>query len=189
MKLKKLSNNKKLVFKILVMAIVLMFSGQISYARYMHTEILKGEQKVAQSILNLKEGIPIKIDTENKIGNYEFSIENFMEDNISEIGFWYTIEISLNIDLESLESNLNFKLYNDEGEIKLRNLKTEPIFIKGNKKIEQKYRLNIEYNEVELDNIDLNNNFLDKEENEIDEIIEKISGEIHIKINAEQEKI
>lgn len=75
---------------------------------------------------------------------------------------------------------MNFKLYNEEQEIELTNLKTEPILINGNKKIEQKYRLNINYNESEVD---------DKEDIELDKIIEEILSDIHIKINAEQENI
>ena len=175
-----MKRNRKIIFKIVIITIILRFFGKVSYARYTQSDCLKGRQPVAQPIFNLKEGIPIKINTENKTGNYEFSIENFKENKVSDTGFWYTIEIALDVDLESFESNLNFKLYNEEQEIELTNLKTEPILINGNKKIEQKYRLNINYNESEVD---------DKEDIELDKIIEEILSDIHIKINAEQENI
>ena len=70
-----------------------------SYARYINTEVVKGEQKIAKPILNMKEGIPIKIDNENRTKSYEFSIENFKDNDVSEIGFWYTIQIVSNINL------------------------------------------------------------------------------------------
>ena len=70
-----------------------MFIETTSYARYINTEVVKGKQKIVKPILNMKEGIPIKIDNENKTKCYEFSIENFKDNDVSEIGFLYTIQI------------------------------------------------------------------------------------------------
>ena len=159
----------KIIYRILIMTIILMLLEQISYARYIKFDILKSKQTIAQPIFKLKEGKPIKIDKINKNGYYEFSIENFIEDKVSEVGFLYTIEIALNVEVVPIEPKFNFRLYNEEGEIELTNLKTNPIYIKGNEKDEQKYKVNIEYNDDKGDEID------------------RIFGEIQIKVNAEQE--
>lgn len=159
----------KIIYRILIITIILMLLEQISYAKYVKMDILKSKQTIAQPIFNLKEGKPIKIDKINKNGYYEFSIENFIEDKVSEVGFLYTIEIALNVEVVPIEPKFNFRLYNEEGEIELTNLKTNPIYIKGNEKDEQKYKVNIEYNDDKGDEID------------------RIFGEIQIKVNAEQE--
>ena len=160
---------KRRILKIAILTIALILVKSTSYARYMKSEIVKGRQEIIKPIFNVKEGIPIKIDNENKINCYEFVINNFNEDEVSEIGFLYTIEIALNVEVVPIEPKFNFRLYNEEGEIELTNLKTNPIYIKGNEKDEQKYKVNIEYNDDKGDEID------------------RIFGEIQIKVNAEQE--
>ena len=169
---------KKQILKIIILTITLILVESTSYAKYMTSEIIKGKQEIIKPIFNVKEGIPIKIDNKNKINCYEFVIDNFNEDKVSEIGFLYTIEIISNIDLES---NFNIRLYNEEGEIQLSNLKTNPILIKGNERIEQKYKINIEYNES-IENEEEYDEFFD-------DITESISGIIQIKVHADQEMI
>ena len=169
---------KKQILKIIILTITLILVESTSYAKYMTSEIIKGKQEIIKPIFNVKEGIPIKIDNKNKINCYEFVIDNFYEDKVSEIGFLYTIEIISNIDLES---NFNIRLYNEEGEIQLSNLKTNPILIKGNERIEQKYKINIEYNES-IENEEEYDEFFD-------DITESISGIIQIKVHADQEMI
>ena len=179
---------RKIILKITLLTIILILMESTSYARYTKTEILKGKQKIVKPILNMKEGIPIKIDNANRTKSYEFSVENFNENDISEIGFLYTIQIVSNIDLES---NFNLKLYKEDEEIQLSNLKTNPIFIKGNERIEQKYKINIEYKEIKKENNELDETIkADSDfENKLDDLTDEISGKIQIKIHAEQERI
>ena len=61
-------------------------------------------------------------------------------------------------------------MYNEEKQVKLQDLKTEPILIKGNNKIEENYKLKIIYNDVK----DIKSNIMSK---------------IQIKIHSEQGKI
>ena len=164
----------KRILKITILSIILILIETTSYARYINTEVVKVKPKIVKPILNMKEGIPIKIDNENRTKSYEFSIENFKDNDVSEIGFWYTIQIVSSI---NLESNFNIRLYNEEGEIQLSNLKTNPILIKGNERIEQKYKIYIECNESE------------EEEDYRERELENISGIIQIRVSAEQEKI
>ena len=153
------------VKKITLIIIICMIFGEKSYARYIKTEKLKVEQKIARPILKIQEGESIKINTENKEGYYEFSVKNFDSEQISDVNYLYTIQIIFN---SQLSTNPDLELYDSERKITLINMKTNPIFIKGNEKIEQKYRLKINYNEVEGGK----------------DIIDKVQ----IKINAEQEK-
>lgn len=107
-----------------------------------------------------------KISEINNIGYYEFSIKNFKESNISETGFLYTIEI-----LSNTDESIQFELYNEESQIELNNLKTQPIMIRGNEKEEQKYKLKVIY------------------DNEKGTVGKNILEEVQIKVHSEQEKI
>ena len=143
----------------------LTFSAQISYAKYIKTEVICGIQEIAKPILKIEEGETIQVDRTNNTGYYEFSVKNFNEENVSETGFLYTIEI-----VSNLEETVQFELYNGEKQIPLQNLKTWELLITGNEKVEQKYKLKITYNA----------NAENKEES-----IEKIK----IKVHSEQEKV
>ena len=102
----------------------------------------------------------------NNIGYYEFSIRNFNESNISEISFLYTIEI-----ISDTDESIQFELYNEDKQIPLKNLKTEELYIKGNEKIEQKYKLKIIYDNTQGENG------------------KEILEEVQVKVYSQQEKI
>lgn len=155
--------NKKTILVIIIFLII--FSRQISNAKYVKTEIIKVNQAIATPIIEIEEGDSIKINNTNRIGEYKFVVKNFNVQEISEINLIYTIEILINSDLEK---NAKFKLYNNESEVELVNLKTKPILIRGNQKNESNYRLQMDYTEVEE--------------------CQNLSGEIQIKINVEQEQ-
>lgn len=155
--------NKKTILVIIIFLII--FSRQISNAKYVKTEIIKVNQAIATPIIEIEEGDSIKINNTNRIGEYKFVVKNFNVQEISEINLIYTIEILINSDLEK---NAKFKLYNNESEVELVNLKTKPILIGGNQKNENNYRLQMDYTEVEE--------------------CQNLSGEIQIKINVEQEQ-
>ena len=150
---------------IVILIIVAIFSANISYARYIKNECLNIVQEIANPVLEVKEGEIIKIDKINNIGFYEFSIKNFNSKKISEIDSEYTIEI-----ISDIEEAVKFELYNEEKQVKLQDLKTEPILIKGNNKIEENYKLKIIYNDIK----DIKSNIMSK---------------IQIKIHSEQGKI
>lgn len=156
--------NKKRTF-IIIATFILIFSARVSYARYIKTETLSVVQEIATPIFKIEEGNYIQIDKTNNIGYYEFSIKNFNEEKVSEIGFLYTIEIISNIG-----EVVQFELYNGEELIELNNLETERISIKGNEKVEQKYKLKISYNTSK-------------------EIKDGSIEEIQIKVHSEQEKV
>lgn len=59
----------------------------------MTLEKLEAMQEIANPILNIEEGECVEITEENRTAYYEFSVENFKEESVSDIRFWYTIEI------------------------------------------------------------------------------------------------
>lgn len=149
----------------LAFILLLLFTG-IVYGKYVITEKLISTTSVAKPIFIIEGQETTKINEINNIGYYEFSIKNFNETDISDIGFLYTIEI-----ISDLDENVKFELYNTEIQIPLENLKTQELSICGNEKVEQKYKLKVIYDNTNLD-----------KENDISE-------EVQIKVHSEQEKI
>ncbi len=126
----------------------------------MTVEKREAMQEIAKPILSVEEGKNVEITEENRIVYYEFSIKNFKEESVSDISFWYTIEI-----ISSLK-DIEVELYEDEENVQITDLKTNPIFIQNYEKVEQDYRLKITYTGESR----------------------ATSGRIKIKIEAEQEK-
>lgn len=141
-----------------------MLYTHIAYAKYIKTEKISSTNSIAKPIFIVDGEESTKISEINNIGYYEFSIKNFNETNISEVGFLYTIEV-----LAQTGEEIQFELYNEEKQIPLENLKTEKLSIKGNEKIEQKYKLKVIYD----------NSASGKE----------ILEEVQVKVHSEQEKI
>lgn len=121
---------------------------------------------IAKPIFIVKGKEATKISEINNIGYYEFSIKNFNETNISEIGFLYSIEI-----LSNTDESIQFELYNEETLIPLENLKTGQLSISGKEKMEQKYKLKVIYDSSKGDDG------------------KDILEEVQIKVHSEQEKI
>lgn len=136
------------------------------YAKYISIEKLSSKLSIATPIFIVEGKEITKISEKNNIGYYEFSIKNFNETNISEIGFIYTIEIISNTD-----ESIQFELYKNENQIQLNNNKTQEILISANQKKEENYKLKVMY-DITKDN---------KEKN--------IFEEVQIKIHSEQNKI
>ena len=135
------------------------------YARYIKLDTLVVKQEIARPVIEIENGTVLKIDNENKIGYYNLSVKNFTDKYVSDVDLFYRIIIIVD---SKVEKNVELNLYKENEEIELSDLKTEEIFIKGKVKNEQKYRLKINYNNVEGG--------------------ENIRGKIQIKIDAEQEK-
>lgn len=157
--------NKKALIAIIVLIIILLFVPKV-YAKYMDAIILKSNTQIAKPIF-IVEGTEIsKINSINNVGYYEFYVKNYDENNISEIGFNYVIEI-----VTELNESIKFELYKGDEQIELKDLKTNEIYIGANEKIEQKYKLKIIY--------DKNLNSIGKD----------ILQEVQIKVHSEQEEI
>lgn len=157
---------KKTVILIMLTSIIIFLTTNIVYAKYISTDKITSLFKIAKPIFIIEGGEIARISRDSSIGYYEFSIKNFNENEISEIGFEYTIEI-----ISKINEAVKFELYNEENNINLVNLKTEKLLMKGNQKIEEKYHLKIILDDTKL-----------IENEAFSEIIE-------IKIDSEQKKI
>lgn len=146
--------------------LLIILSASNSYAKYINVEKINSMFKIATPIFIVEGESATKISEINNVGYYEFSIKNYNETNVSETGFLYTIEIISNID-----DAIQFELYNGEEQIPLEGLKTKKISIKGNEKVEQKYKLKVTYDLAKGSKG------------------EEILGEVQIKVHSEQEPI
>ena len=146
------------------MIIVLIILTPITYAKYIDTLKMNFNYKIANPIFNIEEGDIAQINITNNIGYYEFSINNYKNEEISDVSFWYIIEV-----VSDIEDNIEFELYQEDNLVALENLKTDKLYIKGQEKTENKYTLKITYDET--------NN------------LKGNSEKVHIKVHSEQEKI
>ena len=126
-------------------------------------EIKIDNKEVNRKLLDLvMRGENLRPLMKNIAGIFAYStVENFKEESVSDISFWYTIEI-----ISSLK-DVEVELYTNEENIPIIDFKTNPIFISNCKKVKQDYKLKITY----------------KGDN-----TSEISEKIKIKIEAEQEK-
>ncbi len=122
--------------------------------------------KIAEPIFIVEGKETTKISAINNIGYYEFSVKNYRNEEISETGFLYSIEV-----ISQTDDSVKFELYNEENQIELDNLKTKQIQIVGNEKTEQKYKLKVTY------------------DNTLGTKGKDILEEVQIKVHSEQEKI
>lgn len=146
------------------MIIVLIILTPITYAKYIDTLKMNFNYKIANPIFNIEEGDMAQINVTNNTGYYEFSINNYKDEEISDVSFWYIIEV-----VSDIEDNIEFELYQEDNLVALENLKTEKIYIKGGEKIQQKYKLKMIYKGKDKEQL----------------LFEKV----HIKIKSEQERI
>ena len=148
----------------MITIVILIILTPITYAKYIDTIKINFGSKIANPIFNIEEGDIAQINIVNNIGYYEFSINNYKDEEISDVSFWYIIEI-----VSDLEDNIEFELYRENNQIALENLKTEKIYIKGGEKTQQKYKLKMIYKGKYKEQL----------------LFEKV----HIKIKSEQERI
>lgn len=158
---------KSKISRIVIIAILIcLLLTHIVYAKYITVDKISTGFNIANPIFIVEGKEATKISEINNIGYYEFSIKNFDESKISEIGFLYTIEI-----LSNTDESIQFELYSDDKLIPLNELKTTELSIKGNEKIEKEYKLKVIYDS--------------SKGTEGKDILE----EVQVKVHSEQEKI
>ena len=97
--------------------------------------------------------------SETKVKNYNTN------DEITQIDLLYTVEI-----LTKTDESITFKLYKNEKEVPLENNKSQEMLLTKNEKKEDKYKLEILYNEEKAQSRD-------------------IFQDIQIKVHSEQRKV
>ena len=96
------------------MIIVLIILTPITYAKYIDTLKMNFNYKIANPIFNIEEGDIAQINITNNIGYYEFSINNYKNEEISDVSFWYIIEV-----VSDIEDNIEFELYQEDNLVAL----------------------------------------------------------------------
>lgn len=126
-------------FFLLILLVLLLLTTSV-FAKYSSKEKLTGTMKIAKPIFLVNGSEKCDISAINNIGYYEFTVRNYDDNDISETGFKYTIEV-----VSETDDSIKFELYNEDELIPLNNLISKELFIDGNQKIEQKYKLKVTY--------------------------------------------
>ena len=161
--------NKKILNVILIILLILILFllgilGGKTYSKYKRTVESNGIAEIAKPVFIVDNDNEIKIDG-NEDTTYTFSVKNFDSVNISDVEMKYTVEI-----LNNSKANLEFELKRN-GEIqKLTNNKTETLIINGITRSTDNFELKIKYNDNPA-------------------IVEDITGNIQVKIEAVQQEV
>lgn len=115
----------------------------VTLAKYRTREKASNSIEIVNPIFSVEGKETTKISAIQNIGYYEFSIKNYNEENISKLGFLYTIEV-----ISETDESIQFELYREDEQIELNDLKTNQLYIAGNEKIEQKYKLKVTYDKT-----------------------------------------
>lgn len=138
--MKQKSNNHKKIIMVLVLLASILLLTPIVFAKYQSLDILNNKTEIAKPIFEVQGTESSKISAIQNKGYYDFTIKNFNDTGISEIGFLYTIEIIADVD-----ESIQFELYKEDEKIELQDLKTKPLSIQANQEIEQNYKLIVTY--------------------------------------------
>lgn len=149
---------------ILIIILFLIFTPK-SFAKYIETVFMKGKTEIAKPIFIVQGTEISKINSINNVGYYDFIVKNYNNNEISEVGFKYTIEV-----VAKEDKSIKFELYKENDKIEIENLKTKKINIDADKKIEHKYKLKVIYDKT------------------LNDIGKDILQEVQIKVHSEQEK-
>ena len=164
----KIRNKKILNIILIILLIIILFLlgilGGKTYSKYKRTIESNGIAEIAKPVFIADSDKDIKIDG-NEDTTYTFSVKNFDSVNISDVEMKYTVEI-----LNNSKANLEFELKRN-GEIqKLTNNKTETLIINGITRTTDNFELKIKYNDNPA-------------------IVEDITGNIQVKIEAVQQEV
>ena len=152
-----------LIFFIIIGAICI----RTTISQYKSKQEIRSTMKIAKPIFKVEGNGTTKISALNNIGYYEFKIKNFDEENMSDTGFLYYIEI-----LSKTDDAIKFELYDEQEQLMdLENLKTNQFIMPCNEKLEKNYKLKIVY---------------DKNKGEIGK---DILEDVQIKVHSEQIKV
>ncbi len=159
--MKKDKKIKYITLLIIIFMVILLFLCSISLAKNIEGVIINSGTQVAEPILIIENNPSIDITATKNHGIYSFKVKNYDNQNkISDVDMKYYIQILSNTD-ESIE----FKLYQDNKQINLKDNKTDYIKMSKEEMISREYKIEITY--------DKNKNI------SVNDIIQKIQVKIH----------
>lgn len=152
-----------LIFFIIIGAICI----RTTISQYKSKQEIRSTMKIAKPIFKVEGSETTKISALNNIGYYEFKIKNFDEENMSDTGFLYYIEI-----LSKTDDAIEFELYDEQEQLMdLENFKTNQFTMPCNEKLERNYKLKVVYDKTK------------------GEIGKDILEDVQIKVHSEQIKV
>ena len=161
----KIQKREVVVLIIIMMVITLLISGYSMGKGVSETKV-NSNTGIAKPILEVENNPEITITTTSKKSTYDFKVKNYnTNDEITQIDLLYTVEI-----LTKTDESISFKLYKNEKEVPLENNKSQEMLLTKNEKKEDKYKLEILYNEEKAQSRD-------------------IFQDIQIKVHSEQRKV
>lgn len=134
------NRKRKIAILVIILLVIIISTFTVSLAKYMTRKKASNSIEIVNPIFSVEGNEITKISAIRNIGYYEFSIKNYDGENISKLGFLYTIEV-----ISETDESIQFELYREDEQIELNDLKTNELYIAGNEKIEQKYKLKVTY--------------------------------------------
>ena len=126
--------------KILFLFILLFFIFSIFiHNNFSVTQNICISSQIAEPIFNINFNVPITLDNSNTSTKYSFSINNFNNENFSDIPFSYYFYI------ENLPPDFSCQCFMDNTEIFLTNFKSETFLINNSNKEEHVFFINLNY--------------------------------------------
>lgn len=159
--MKKDKKIKYITLLIIIFMVILLFLCSISLAKNIEGVIINSGTQVAEPILIIENNPSIDITATKNHGIYSFKVKNYDNQNkISDVDMKYYIQI-----LSNTDESIDFKLYQDNKQINLKDNKTDYIKMPKEEMISREYKIEITY--------DKNKNI------SVNDIIQKIQVKIH----------
>ena len=159
--MKKDKKIKYITLLIIIFMVILLFLCSISLAKIIEGVIINSGTHVAEPILIIENNPSIDITATKNHGIYSFKVKNYDNQNkISDVDMKYYIQI-----LSNTDESIDFKLYQDNKQINLKDNKTDYIKMPKEEMISREYKIEITY--------DKNKNI------SVNDIIQKIQVKIH----------
>ena len=159
--MKKDKKIKYITLLIIIFMVILLFLCSISLAKNIEGVIINSGTQVAEPILIIENNPSIDITATKNHGIYSFKVKNYDNQNkISDVDMKYYIQI-----LSNTDESIDFKLYQDNKQINLKDNKTDYIKMSKEEMISREYKIEITY--------DKNKNI------SVNDIIQKIQVKIH----------
>lgn len=164
----KIRNKKILNVILIILLIIILFLlgvlGGKTYSKYKRTVESNGIAEIAKPVFVVDSEQDIKIDG-NEDTTYSFSVKNYNTNDISDVEMKYTVEI-----INNSKANLDFELSRNGVKQELTNNKSEILTIKGITRVTDNFELKIKYNDNPA-------------------VVEDITGNVQVKIEAIQQEV
>lgn len=152
---------------IIITIIIILFYTGISLGKAYSKSTINGDTKIAKPILEVENGNKVNITNQNPIGEYEFKVRNYKnQDDITEVDMEYYVEI-----LTPINKNIKINLLKEGKEVEIKENKTDIFIMKANVMQTDNYKINIEYDKTKNYNM------------------EDIIQELQIKIHSQQKSL